>query len=197
MRSVEGQGGRFLAAEMPLADAIVVLSGGRIIAPGRAAVSEWTDPDRFFGGIELFKAGKAPLLMFTGGSAPWSTNASLEGDILLRYARDLGVSGDQVVTTGKVLNTAEEAAAVASLLGSRQVSRPRVLLVTSAYHMMRAQRQFENNGMVVVPFPVDFCGWGSRAVGVLDFVPDAGAFGQTHVALREMYGRLYYRLRSL
>jgi hypothetical protein len=28
---------------------------------------EWGDPDRFFGGIALFKAGKAQKLVFTGG----------------------------------------------------------------------------------------------------------------------------------
>jgi hypothetical protein len=49
---------------------VSVLSEGRLVAPGNAAVSEWKDADRFFGGVELFKAGKSPLLVFTGGAAP-------------------------------------------------------------------------------------------------------------------------------
>lgn len=28
---------------------------------------EWSDPDRFFGGIELMKAGMARKIIFTGG----------------------------------------------------------------------------------------------------------------------------------
>ena len=65
MRAIEGRADRIPASDAPIADAIVVLSGYRIIAPGRAAISEWTDPDRFFCGVELFKAEKSPLLVFT------------------------------------------------------------------------------------------------------------------------------------
>ncbi|WP_413324276.1 YdcF family protein [Synechococcus sp. MIT S9503] len=60
------------AAEAASADAIVVLSGGRHPAPGAAKVSEWHDPDRFFVGLELFREGKAPRLLFTGGASPFS-----------------------------------------------------------------------------------------------------------------------------
>ena len=70
VRAAEGWAERGLAADASEADAIVVLSEGRVVAPGKAAVSEWKDADRFFGGMELFKAGKAPLLVFTGGAAP-------------------------------------------------------------------------------------------------------------------------------
>jgi hypothetical protein len=58
------------AVDASEADAIVVLSEGRVVVPGKAAVSEWSDADRFFGGVELFRAGKSPLLVFTGGAAP-------------------------------------------------------------------------------------------------------------------------------
>src|ERR1019366_6437057 len=88
-------------------------------APGKAAVSEWTDGDRFFGGVELFKAGKSPLLVFTGGAAPWDPNAALEGDVLAGYARAMGVPGGQIVKTPRVMTTAEEAGAVAALLRGR------------------------------------------------------------------------------
>jgi hypothetical protein len=54
---------------MPEADAIVILSGGRVPAPGDPPLSEWRDADRFFGGIDLYRAGRAPLLIFTGGWA--------------------------------------------------------------------------------------------------------------------------------
>jgi len=53
------------------ADAIVVLSGMlEINGVGDSAYVEWGDPDRFFGGMALFKAGKAPRLVFTGGKIP-------------------------------------------------------------------------------------------------------------------------------
>jgi hypothetical protein len=54
------------------ADAIVVLSGMlEINEVGDSTYVEWGDPDRFFGGIALFKAGKAQKLIFTGCKMPW------------------------------------------------------------------------------------------------------------------------------
>ena len=53
------------------ADAIVVLSGMlEINELGDSTYIEWGDPDRFFGGIDLFKAGKSQNLVFTGGKMP-------------------------------------------------------------------------------------------------------------------------------
>ncbi len=44
------------AYDSPQDNAIVVLNGGRVIPPGAAGVSEWSDPYRLFGGVELFQA---------------------------------------------------------------------------------------------------------------------------------------------
>ena len=187
-----------MAADAFEADAIVVLSEGRVVAPGKAAVSEWNDADRFFGGVELFKAGKSPLLVFTGGAAPWEPNAAPEGDVLAGYAKGMGVPDGQIVKTPRVTNTAEEALAVATLLRGRlsgptwRGGPPRVLLVTSAFHMPRARRLFERAGMSVIPFPVDFKVSAGRTVSVLDFLPTAAALQETELAMREGYGRLFY-----
>lgn len=199
VRIVEGWAERQPASAAPGADAIVVLSGGRVTAPGRAGISEWRDADRFYGGVELFKAGKAPLVIFTGGWLSRRRDSGLEGDTLFRYARDLGVPADRMAITGRVTTTAEEARAVASLLRANRGAAPmgtapRVLLVTSAFHMARARRLFERAGLVVIPFPVDFQSSGSDGVTVLSFLPSATALQQTEMAWRELYGRLLYAI---
>lgn len=194
MKGLDGAWERSLPSDAPVADAIVVLSGGRSVAPGKAKVSEWADADRFFGGIELYQAGKAPLLVFTGGWAPWEPEAPLEGDVLIGFAKMMGVPVDAVLTTGPVLNTEDEANAVAGLLASKNFGKPsKILLVTSAFHLERAMRQFENAGMQVVPYPVDFLVSPQTEVSVIDFFPTATALRQTEFALREFYGRAYYR----
>ena len=48
-------------------DGIVVLSSRRYLPPGDTKIIEWYDPDRYFAGIELYKANKANRLIFTGG----------------------------------------------------------------------------------------------------------------------------------
>ena len=84
--------------------------------------------------------------------------------------------------------------AIRRLLPARQ---SRVLLVTSAFHMRRAQRLFERQGLQVLPFPVDFQARG-RWAGPLwrdptQWLPSAGALDNSSRAMRELLGRLVYR----
>ena len=135
------------------ADAIVVLSGGRHPAPGPAQISEWHDPDRFLAGVALFQAGRAPRLLFTRGQNPFHPGLPPEGELYRAEAVDLGVPITSIGLTDRVTNTAQEAAAIRRLLPQDQ---PTVLLVTSAFHMRRAQVLFERQGLTVLPYPVDF-----------------------------------------
>ena len=159
-RWLEAPWQRRMATAAPRADAIVVLSGGRHPAPGPARVSEWVDPDRFLAGIDLYREGKAPRLLFTGGASPFLPAQPAEGQRYLQEARRLGIPADAKASTPPVVNTAEEAVAIRRLLGPKSstpnASSPRILLVTSAFHMRRAQRLFERQGFKVLPFPVDF-----------------------------------------
>ena len=198
IRTAEGWSARAPATDVPHADAIVVLSEGRVTAPGKAAISEWRVADRFYGGIELFREGKAPLIVFTGGWLSKERGETLEGDILAAYGMALGVPFDRMATTGRVTNTEEEASAVVLLLRARSSSpeegTSRVLLVTSAYHMARARRQFERAGLEVIPFPVDFQVSSGVRTGVLSLLPSAAALRTTEMACREMYGLLFYAM---
>lgn len=193
-RALEDGATRLPVDSVGIADAIVVLSTGRMTAPGPEAVSEWTDADRFFGGVQLLRAGKAPLLVFTGGWSPWEPNAPTEGEVMTEYATAIGIPREQIVTTGRVFNTAEEAVAVAAVLKARQQGTTRIILVTSAFHVPRARQLFEQAGLAVSVFPVDFYGTGG-GTSVMDVLPTAGALTQTQMALRELYGRLYYRFK--
>jgi uncharacterized SAM-binding protein YcdF (DUF218 family) len=173
------------------AEAIVVLSTGRTVAPGPEKISEWHDADRFFGGIELFRAGKAPMLIFTGGSAPWERSAPLEGEILAGHARSMGIPAEAIRVTRQAYNTREEAAAVRELLPAHPSKKSAILLVTSAMHMPRAQKVFEQAGFQVLPFPVDFITSATRKAYPTDFVPSAAGLFKTSAALRELYGRIF------
>ena len=193
---------RLPADEVHPADAIVVLSGAGISELDKAKVVEWNDPNRFLGGVQLFKSGKAPLLIFTGGWVPWDATARPEGEILIEQARLLGIPEEAMMTTRKVSNTAEEALGVSQVLcerihkvGNLSLPRPRILLVTSAYHMPRARLIFEKAGMEVTPFPVDFRRPLSMSASFTDLVPNSGALGGSDVAIRELYGRWYYQLK--
>jgi len=194
MSWVESPYQRIGASEAEQADAVVVLSGGRVIAPGPLAVSEWTDADRFFGGIELYKAGRAPWLVFTGGWVPWEGRARPEGEVLKTYAEQLSVPAERILVSGVSQNTAEEALTVKEALAPLGARRIKILLVTSAFHMNRAKTLFERAGFEVVPFAVDFQVSQAKELSVIDFLPNAEALKKTETAWRELYGRAYYAL---
>ncbi len=196
IRATEGWAVRPSVALSPVSDAIVVLSAGRDLAPGPERVSQWGDSNRFFAGVELFQAGKAPLLVFTGAAVFGAPDLPREGDALATQARALGVPVERIAITGLVANTADEAREVAGLLRARQIATPRVLLVTSAFHMRRARQVFEQQGLAVASFPVSFAVDSSNDLMLMRFIPSVDALSQTHTAVRELYGRAFYAMRG-
>jgi uncharacterized SAM-binding protein YcdF (DUF218 family) len=196
MRAAEGWQTRIPVSSVPEARAIVVLAGMLRQAPGAERVDEWADGvDRFEAGVALLKAGKAPVLIFTGGWLPWYPDDRPEGEVLIEKAVALGMPRHQILVTGKASNTADEAREVSKLL--RGLSRDReggaVILVTSAFHMRRSQLLFTRAGVPVVPFPVDFQA-SDGPFTFMDIFPSAGSMKSTETAMRELYGYLFYRL---
>ena len=191
---VEAVEDRSVIQDVNTADAIVVLSG-MIEERKNAPLGEWSGAvDRFEGGVDLFKAGRAPLLIFTGGWVPWIPNAKPEGEILAQRAVRLGVPIDKILVTGKAQNTQEEATAVSQLCSRGVVvgRKPRIILVTSAFHMRRAEMLFRKNGFEVTPFPVDFDSSDSCGITILSFVPSAQALARSETVIKEIIGFAYY-----
>ena len=116
MALFEGTSGRGQVKEVQDGDAIVVLSG-MLRDRKDTPLGEWSEAvDRFEGGIELFQARKAPLLIFTGGHVPWRPDDRPEGEILRERVVKLGVPKEKILVTGKVGNTEDEAWAVKKVL---------------------------------------------------------------------------------
>jgi len=174
------------------ADAIVVLSGMvKTIQTKNGLDYEWGEAaDRIFAGIDLFKSNKAPVLILTGGKLPWSIGVP-ESEYLRDVAIDLGVPKKDILITENVENTDQEAKAIKKIL---LLDNPKVILVTSAFHMPRAQLVFEAAGINVIPFPVDFI-IGAEKLTFMSFIPSAGSFASTSFFVREMIGRTYYSLK--
>ena len=196
MKAVSYGYARKPAAMMPRADAIVVLGGMLEMVEG-APYGEWNKAaDRFDGGVELYRAGKAPLLIFTGGWIPWKPDHPPEGLLIAKRAELLGISKGAIRVTEKVQNTAEEAAAVSRMIPPKQGKRAAVLLVTSAYHMRRSRLLFERAGLNVIPYPVDFEVESGVPLSMMRLIPGAGALERSESALRETIGFAYYQIMT-
>ena len=133
--------GRFLVREDPLepAQAIFVLAGSR--------VSRWLEA------VELYREGRAPLVILSPGRLEHSEMALRERGIRLptegEIARDailqLDVPPHAVrVLPGSLDNTAHEAAALHAFWRSAPPERRmnRIIVVTSRYHTRRTQFAF-------------------------------------------------------
>ena len=112
--------------------------------------------------------------------------------MLKEYAISDGIPSEKIFVTKDVENTADEAVAVKELISPSK----RIILVTSAYHMYRANRLFEKQGFEVIPYKVDYKTAGESAITVMDCLPSAGNLGMTETGIREIIGRLYYSIRS-
>lgn len=179
--------------DTPQADAIVVLSGMLVwVQSKRGLVQEWNDPDRFFAGVELATLSHAPKLIFTGGRLPWESGLETEGHQLKKYAQRLNIPENKIFVTEEVQNTEQEAFAVNKLLKNSK----NIILVTSAFHMKRAKALFENAGLTVFPYPVDFR-VATCTLTLMDFLPNAGALSQTDAAVHEFAGIVFYKLKML
>ena len=188
---VEGKEYRKPISAIDSADAIVVLSGMlEINEVGDTTYIEWGDPDRFFGGIALFKASKAQKLVFTGGKMPWDKAKKTEGEVLKEYAISNGISSEKIFVTKDVENTADEAVAVKELISPSK----RIILVTSAYHMYRAKRLFEKQGFIVIPFKVDYKASIHFKTTLMNFLPNSNCLELTETGFREIIGRIIYSM---
>jgi uncharacterized SAM-binding protein YcdF (DUF218 family) len=197
MRGIERPYRRIPVERMHKADAVVVLSG-MIEQTEGAPLGEWSGAaDRFEGGIELFRSGKAPMLVFTFGQVPWQSSSRPEGPMLAKRAMALGVPGSAIRVTGYGANTAEEALAVSALTGVGKGQNKRIILVTSAFHMNRAAMLFRRAGFVVEPYPVDFRDHAGMRTTVLSFLPDAEALDHSATAMREALGIGFYLVKGL
>ena len=172
-------------------DTVVVLSGMvRTIQNNGEVYYEFGEAvDRILAGISLIKDGKADRMILTRGQLPWRLGVP-EGEFLSNFAKMNGVEADKITLTREVQNTDDEAKAIAELITSNE----KLILVTSAYHMPRARKVFANQNILVTEFPVDFLS-GASKLDILDFLPNASAFKDSSLFIREMIGRAYYSLK--
>jgi len=181
------------APSSPKADAIVLLGGDvGIPVPPRAA-SE-LQGNRLLHAYRLFRAGKAPQIIVTGGNVFLQEGIDAEATYSKAILVSWGVPADAILTETKSRNTHQNA------LYSRQVLAPlgvdRILLVTSAFHMPRATAVFRYAGFEVFPSPSSFSVTDYRRPKLLDWWPSLDNLAKAQVLMREKLGMFVYWLRG-
>lgn len=194
--------------DLPSAEAIVLLGGATRPAIGpRPDVDLQDESDRMVRAAQLYRDGKSPLIVASGGRLKWDS-ADLpieesEAYDMARILQLLGVPQDDIILEPNSRNTYENAIFTKPILDERNITR--ILLVTSAMHMPRSLQIFQKLGVEAIPAPTDFVAVSPRysrtamdnlAQQFIDALPQAGNLALTTRALKEYVGWVVYRLKG-
>ncbi len=183
--------------EPPLStvDGIIILGG----AEKRAVMRKWgpvqfsAAAERYTVALELSDRFPAAKILFTGGSGNIRDIGGItasESAVAEKFFASHGVAAERLMLEGRSRNTAENAQ-FSYTLASPEEGQVWVL-ITSAYHLPRAVRSFENAGWPdVVPYPVDFrTAGGGRGFSPYLHLPNN--MEHLNLLLKELLGSLVY-----
>jgi uncharacterized SAM-binding protein YcdF (DUF218 family) len=192
---------------VPKADCILVLGGGILPQePPRQSIEVSEAGDRVLYAARLYRAAKAPVILYAGGKPPGSTRKTAESADARTLMQFLGVPDSAVLLEDNSGNTFENVRNSRKLLADKKVKR--LLLVTSALHIPRALGVFRRQlpGIEIIPAPTDFSvtEHEARPFQLSTFslqlfnnlLPSAGRLMQMDNVLHEYLGLLYYKARG-
>lgn len=188
---------------LPTADAIVVLGGAtKSKFPPRPSVDLSEAGDRVLYGAQLYREGKAPFVIASGGRIDWRGAGPAESADMAEILKTLGVPDSVILQDPTSLNTYQNAVNVKKIITERGIRR--ILLVTSAMHMPRSLGIFQRLGIDTIPAPTDFLVTqqelaepnSSIQAILLNILPDADRLGMTTRGIKEYIGTIIYRLRG-
>ena len=135
------------------ADAIVVL-GARVRPDGQAGQGLRM---RVLHAVRLYKKGFAPKIIMTGGVGD---NPPSEARVSADLAVQNGVPREDIIEENKSTSTWENAAFASGICKKNHWKS--VLIVSDPFHLWRARRNFERNGMRAFVSPVAVELWKSQ-----------------------------------
>ena len=189
--------------ELPTADAIVVLGGGTRSAAYPRPDVDFTDAgDRVWYGANLYRAGKAPKIIVSGGRIDWQGNSNPEAEDLTKLLIKMGIPQSDIIPEGRSLNTRDNAVYTKEIL--QQNNFKTILLVTSAMHMPRSMAIFKKVDINAIAAPTDYrisqqeIDQPNRQLEsvILALLPNEADLSLTTSALREYIGILVYKLKG-
>lgn len=190
-----------LAEQAPQADAIVLLGGALRGArpPERPSFDLGRGADRVWHAAALFHAGKAPLVLVSGGNQPGADGMQVEAEAMRSMLLNLGVPAAAIRMEGQSRNTEENARRSLGLI--QAAGAKRVLLVTSAMHMPRALQTFHaalgGSGVTVLPASTDVEALPGSLHRLGRWLPDTDGLEMSTRALKEYLGLGFIFLQSL
>lgn len=175
----------------------VILLGGVVDEQATAASGQPSYNDnveRLIMTHRLLRDGNARIAIVSGAASSEEFAAYGESAVLARQLEDWGIAKERIISEDKARNTRENAVYTKEIARARGLSR--VLVVTSAFHMPRAAECFAAVDMKVDTLGVDYRADPPAYLGLGKFLPRAHSLGITAMVVREIFGRVVYRVQG-
>jgi len=180
-------------ANSPSAGAIVVLAGD-VGIPNPPRVTSELRGNRLLHALRIYKAGKAPVIMVTGGNVFMQAGLNAEAAYSKSILQDMGVPSEAILIEVESRNTRQSAVNSRRILGGLGVDQ--ILLVTSGIHMPRAAEAFGAVGFDVLASPSGFAAVDAEGPTILAWMPSLAILSRSHELTREYIGLFVYQLRG-
>lgn len=173
------------------ADTVVILAGRMLRRDRVRRQAKLGDSTlrRCLHGARLYRRGGIKLVVVSGGKVCKSEPGPPSAHVMKAFLIEQGVPADRLLAEDRSTTTYENAVQTAKLLRQRGVRK--IVLVTDATHLRRAERCFLAQGLEVAPAG---CYYGATrfAGGLTDFLPDPDAAEDVEDVWHEWLGMLWY-----
>lgn len=175
------------------ADVIVLLGGGIHDGVPDLTGSNIPGADAMYRVVEaarLYKLYCLPVIVSGGAVGCDAPEAPVDG----RFLADLDVDRNSIICDTRSRDTGENAEFVREICTQRGFKR--CVLVTSAYHMRRAEYIFKEAGIESLPHTCGAYAESQKCLDYLDLLPHIAQLRKSSLALRELIGSAYYCMAS-
>lgn len=171
----------------------IVLGGLTTDKEPRDRVHVTGSADRILQAVHLYRLGKIDKILISGGSGKLIKDEIPEAVLLKNILDQCKVPERDMILETESKNTHENAAKSALLLKD-QFPGNTCLLITSGYHMRRAQACFRKEGIPVDAFSVDQKSQERQFTPDILMAPGAAPIGHWEIVIREVVGMAAYRI---
>jgi uncharacterized SAM-binding protein YcdF (DUF218 family) len=169
---------------------VVVLGGGHTSKPDLPATAQIGSSSlaRLVEGIRLHRQLPGSKLLLSGGAV---FDPVPEAETMAAVARILGLDANDMVLERDSRDTGQQAEFVHAI-----VANAPCVVVTSAVHMPRAMRLFNNEGITAFPAPVEISDFERREINPFQFFFRAVTLCKAEAAWHEYLGLLWAKIKG-
>ena len=149
--------------------------------------------DRLTHSLWLYRAGRVRCILISGGSGAVQAKAHTEAQDLATLLRLAGVPNSAIILEEKSRNTRENALFTQQVIAARP-ELDTLILVTSAFHVRRAEGCFAKVGLHPIAFPAGFRSTDRRTTPDFWLVPNPEALVNFSLLTHEVTGWLTYKM---